>query len=871
MNATPVLSLCNALVLVAGLACTVSRGQVLPPMMQDCGTVVSPEQVAAELRRMAEGIDSHIYPRVHTCIGLTFHVVRANKLSKGIDRETLGKALLLLNREFAPMDISFAQIGHVRYINDKDFTDTSGSEIDALRAKDVVDGTINCYFVESLEGGALRGISSFSHDPVQGIIYANDQVAASTNMSTVPHEMAHYFNLFHTHEVALTAVECTDGSNSTTAGDLIDDTAADPDIKGRVDSSCVWIGVETPPCGLLPYDPPVFNFMSSSVPTCRTEFTPHQQDRILATLATDRQELHRNQCDVCGGLEQVRHDFFWRAKEPPPARPARQISFSYDWKTRDRTRRCKQKDKDNNTLAWAPAPMTLNFGGTTFAPNSTSRTCAQVEVDQVLGGGSSIDGFVNMGFSVDPQLTGCSKGKWRKSAMARARSMAQAHFSGRGSSNGNFTWFGSFFNQNGNTVTVKKGDRKVLKDPIRCTLIDHTTGVVTRQTLLNIRSVVGNSGGGTQWSGGDNVRFLTNTAPDMTFEAQLGDPAIVSPSGRLYIVVEGGTVTQLEQTGYFAGIVGLPGKGASGNFSVIFPAISFSYDMGGNPGHDLEWSIDMGGAAHETGLPGGNAFGECTLLTDLAAGADEHDISSPLDGDATLGFEGSRALAHVADDFEVPPGGDMWLDSVLWPVYQENALNIEDEPTISSAYVRIWKGATPQTSVLVAGDIITNRLVEADEDAGIYRVPLHTPADDSRRIQEAFIDLTWVPQLSPGRYWIEVAFDGDPSLGGVGVPPCPWKSGLENGYTFDSASGTWTPARDAATGRPLDFSFALFGDDQPPPCPADFDGSGFVDVFDYDEFVRSFEAGEVEADIDLSGFVDTDDFDAFVHAFEGGC
>ncbi len=55
------------------------------------------------------------------------------------------------------------------------------------------------------------------------------------------------------------------------------------------------------------------------------------------------------------------------------------------------------------------------------------------------------------------------------------------------------------------------------------------------------------------------------------------------------------------------------------------------------------------------------------------------------------------------------------------------------------------------------------------------------------------------------------------------------------------------------------------------PCPADFDGSGFVDTDDYDFFVITFEAGMDMADFDGSGFVDTDDFDAFVRAFEVGC
>ncbi|MCG3123227.1 MAG: hypothetical protein GIKADHBN_01637 [Phycisphaerales bacterium] len=54
-------------------------------------------------------------------------------------------------------------------------------------------------------------------------------------------------------------------------------------------------------------------------------------------------------------------------------------------------------------------------------------------------------------------------------------------------------------------------------------------------------------------------------------------------------------------------------------------------------------------------------------------------------------------------------------------------------------------------------------------------------------------------------------------------------------------------------------------------CPADFDGSGFVDTDDFDAFVNEFILGSPAADFDGSGFTDTDDYDAFIHAFEAGC
>ncbi len=63
--------------------------------------------------------------------------------------------------------------------------------------------------------------------------------------------------------------------------------------------------------------------------------------------------------------------------------------------------------------------------------------------------------------------------------------------------------------------------------------------------------------------------------------------------------------------------------------------------------------------------------------------------------------------------------------------------------------------------------------------------------------------------------------------------------------------------------------------DLTPPCPADFNGDGFVDFFDFDDYVACFEGiacppGKT-ADFNNDGFVDFFDYDDFVAAFETGC
>ena len=84
---------------------------------------------------------------------------------------------------------------------------------------------------------------------------------------------------------------------------------------------------------------------------------------------------------------------------------------------------------------------------------------------------------------------------------------------------------------------------------------------------------------------------------------------------------------------------------------------------------------------------------------------------------------------------------------------------------------------------------------------------------------------------------------------------------LENAWDIDDRG------RIAGTGSQWGYPRAFVLE----PCFADFDGSGFVDFDDFNQFVVAFEAGDMAADFDGSGFVDFDDFNAFVVAFETGC
>ncbi|MEK6701185.1 MAG: Ig-like domain-containing protein, partial [Planctomycetota bacterium] len=113
--------------------------------------------------------------------------------------------------------------------------------------------------------------------------------------------------------------------------------------------------------------------------------------------------------------------------------------------------------------------------------------------------------------------------------------------------------------------------------------------------------------------------------------------------------------------------------------------------------------------------------------------------------------------------------------------------------------------------------------------------------------------LTFASDLAPGVYTIT-------SAGSI----------LANGQDLDGEMTDGAlPTGNGIAGGEIAVTFTV------PQCPADFDGDGTVDFFDYDAFVACFEGGTCApgktADYDGDGTVDFFDYDAFVVAFETPC
>lgn len=252
----------------------------------ECGTQRTPEDL--EVALMLQSIGAYELPdgapRYVLEVPMTMHIVRRTNGTGGISQADVDQTVVDANANWAATGIRFFQRGATRFINSDAFyfdIDTQ-AEINALKQTDVVADSINVYFTRELadEGGGLCGQSSFTSTAIQGLVMANGCTAQGGNTSTFSHEIGHYFDLYHTHSDD----ECPDGSNCTTAGDLLCDTPADPGLNSNVNVfNCIYVGTETR-CGDA-FDPDPRNFMSSgAVRECHDRFSPQQRNRALATL-----------------------------------------------------------------------------------------------------------------------------------------------------------------------------------------------------------------------------------------------------------------------------------------------------------------------------------------------------------------------------------------------------------------------------------------------------------------------------------------------------------------------------------------------------------------------------------------------------------
>lgn len=231
-----------------------------------------------------------------TCIPIQMHIVRETNGTGGISLADVHEGVAYLNEYYFPAGIEFYFCGTgPNFIDNSQFYDFQSTEEGALAlAAGENNNAINMYFVDEIDNtGGPSFTAGYAYAPANAvqstrIVLRNDNVADG---STIVHEMGHHFALLHTFETAVVPLpgggfgggaELVNGSNCTTAGDIICDTPADPGFNGtNVNLACQYVGTATDANNDL-YNPMIENVMSYYPTQCQNPFvlTPEQINRI---------------------------------------------------------------------------------------------------------------------------------------------------------------------------------------------------------------------------------------------------------------------------------------------------------------------------------------------------------------------------------------------------------------------------------------------------------------------------------------------------------------------------------------------------------------------------------------------------------------
>ena len=239
-----------------------------------CGTRTPTKQEMVEIIRQEKAFKQSIGNAPNLIGSITiyikFHnVVRSDGSGRDIS-SSISTILYYLNQKYASVNVTFAQSGGIDYIfssNYYNFYQGCGGIFDETNLRNGRDVTnaINIYFVGTITNGTgCNPVNGYAYYPTLPNSKSNNTILIRTEgtdwnsvimQETIPHEVGHYFNLYHTHE---------DG------GDLVDDTPFDPQNSSCV-FSCTWI------CST--YNPDVRNLMSY-YHGCRNRFTYGQYQRM---------------------------------------------------------------------------------------------------------------------------------------------------------------------------------------------------------------------------------------------------------------------------------------------------------------------------------------------------------------------------------------------------------------------------------------------------------------------------------------------------------------------------------------------------------------------------------------------------------------
>ena len=256
-----------------------------------CGTKLTPEKIALEKERMALERANPLPPPANNavpqcCLGktlsMTFWVVKDSSGQANVSPAAITQAVNDLNAYFTPICLSF-NVCAIHYIDDWNYDSLYfPNEHDQLYTLYQTPKTINVYLSRILvksPNEIVCGIAAMP--PGADAIWLSKGCLGG---KTFPHEVGHFFGLYHTFETIF-GTELVNGSNCPTTGDLICDTPADP---GGGNSTDCQLSPYTQDANGDWYVPQISNIMSYYSDNCACGFTVQQYNKMCQAYLTLR-------------------------------------------------------------------------------------------------------------------------------------------------------------------------------------------------------------------------------------------------------------------------------------------------------------------------------------------------------------------------------------------------------------------------------------------------------------------------------------------------------------------------------------------------------------------------------------------------------
>lgn len=223
------------------------------------------------------------------------HVVRSSA-GKGLDASIASTLLDNLNAYYSGSNISYVLLGTDYIDEDKydlmSYNDIAKKNANGLFTTNSHSNAIDIYIISNGQNlkyeknGIIYTINGLAADIPATALFLRNNCYQTT---TAAHEVGHCLGLFHTHhgtaEGEAGIPELVNGSNSSTAGDFITDTPADPNIW---DGAGNYIGKDLTDANGEQYNPDPYNLMSYSGHKFRNKITPKQCERIYSSIGTNK-------------------------------------------------------------------------------------------------------------------------------------------------------------------------------------------------------------------------------------------------------------------------------------------------------------------------------------------------------------------------------------------------------------------------------------------------------------------------------------------------------------------------------------------------------------------------------------------------------